>query len=356
MNTSSSERLYHLDAMRGVLMLLGVLLHSAQVFNPHRTWLISSNACTPLATVTVAFIHLFRMPAFFALSGLFCLLTVQRSSPRILVTTRFKRILIPLVTTALTVNTAQALILKGTGWKDYTLVTYISNGEWVMHLWFLINLLVYFAVTYLLLQVPSVRRTGNAIAGVMIRVPATVLLAILPISHILVLALAKVGFPLYSVAWGFWETYSLMTYAPYFLFGMALSVKPDLMVRLSNINILFIGGTLLLAMVALQMPPNRIKDAYCNALISWACVCLCFRIFALVPIRPAVARFISDASFNIYLFHHLFVVAIGLLLIQLGVPGLTGMLLLVLLVTGCSFVVNAGVKQSVTLRLGFNGR
>ncbi|GEM_PF-2177557 len=42
------NRLYFMDSMRSVLMLLGVILHSAQVFNPEKSWVIYSefSLCT----------------------------------------------------------------------------------------------------------------------------------------------------------------------------------------------------------------------------------------------------------------------------------------------------------------------
>jgi len=44
----SMNRLYFMDSMRSVLMLLGVILHSAQVFNPEKSWVIYSefSLCT----------------------------------------------------------------------------------------------------------------------------------------------------------------------------------------------------------------------------------------------------------------------------------------------------------------------
>ena len=64
-----NQRIYYLDAMRGVLMMLGVVLHSAQVFNPREEWLFYSQKSTEFAPILIDTIHLFRMPAFFIVSA-----------------------------------------------------------------------------------------------------------------------------------------------------------------------------------------------------------------------------------------------------------------------------------------------
>jgi len=39
---AESDRIHFMDSLRAFLMMLGVVLHSAQVFNPAREWAISS--------------------------------------------------------------------------------------------------------------------------------------------------------------------------------------------------------------------------------------------------------------------------------------------------------------------------
>ena len=89
------------------------------------------------------------MPAFFIVSGYFCLLTIKRYGPQKFFNVRIKRIVIPLVTTAITLNTIQILILNYTGWKNIDFETYVLTGGWISHLWFLVNLIVYFSIAFL---------------------------------------------------------------------------------------------------------------------------------------------------------------------------------------------------------------
>lgn len=80
---TKTDRIYFMDSMRSVLMILGVVLHSALIFRPQRSWVIFSNHTHEIANLIVLAIHSFRMPAFFIISGYFCIVTVKRYKPGI---------------------------------------------------------------------------------------------------------------------------------------------------------------------------------------------------------------------------------------------------------------------------------
>ena len=77
-----SQRIYYLDNLRAMAMLLGVFLHSALAYaQPAQSvWLATdSNASVPL-DASIWFIHLFRMGLFFLLSGYFAKLVIERKT------------------------------------------------------------------------------------------------------------------------------------------------------------------------------------------------------------------------------------------------------------------------------------
>ena len=82
------NRLYSLDAMRGILMLLGVYFHIA-VFHYEDSALI----------LFTTYSHFFRMPAFFLISGFFGALLYYQKGSREMILNRIKRILLPLIIT-----------------------------------------------------------------------------------------------------------------------------------------------------------------------------------------------------------------------------------------------------------------
>ena len=75
------RRYYGLDALRGSMMLLGIVLHSATFYiaapPPHLP--LPADRNTSLAMDAIfSFIHSFRMPCFFVLAGFFTALLVEK--------------------------------------------------------------------------------------------------------------------------------------------------------------------------------------------------------------------------------------------------------------------------------------
>lgn len=59
------SREYDLDAARSVLMMLGVVLHAANVYAEPATWLVSDPVRSEGLRAVSDTIHVFRIPAFF---------------------------------------------------------------------------------------------------------------------------------------------------------------------------------------------------------------------------------------------------------------------------------------------------
>ena len=83
-----NERFHSLDAMRGILMVLGIYFHIA-VFN--------YSAESMLFGFFAFQIHYFRMPAFFLISGFFGALLFYRKGAKRMLINRIKRIFLPLI-------------------------------------------------------------------------------------------------------------------------------------------------------------------------------------------------------------------------------------------------------------------
>ena len=70
-----TERIHSLDSLRAIMMLLGLVLHSAltyNVTNHGHAWLLKDPESTNIATDSIVFlIHFFRMPIFFLVAGFF---------------------------------------------------------------------------------------------------------------------------------------------------------------------------------------------------------------------------------------------------------------------------------------------
>ena len=140
------NRLHSLDAMRGLLMLLGVYFHLAPYYSTEQKgghlffdWLMGHT-------------HYFRMPAFFILAGFFGALLYYRRGAKSMILNRFKRILLPLVIFLPIIHIIQKFgrsfskfqednlgiiySLKNTFSKSYSLWEMVP-WESTHHLWFL---------------------------------------------------------------------------------------------------------------------------------------------------------------------------------------------------------------------------
>ncbi|MFA6045680.1 MAG: hypothetical protein WC718_11915 [Phycisphaerales bacterium] len=76
-----APRLHALDALRGSMMLLGIVLHSAISFTVTcmgAAWPYKAAQTSALNDPLVFSIHLFRMPTFFVVAGLFAAMLYSR--------------------------------------------------------------------------------------------------------------------------------------------------------------------------------------------------------------------------------------------------------------------------------------
>lgn len=95
-----TERHHGIDALRGSMMLLGVVLHLAinYVEGPEDgTWPFRDPERSPLAGLAVLAIHTFRMPIFFVMSGYFSAMLIERRGAWGYARNRAQRILLPTV-------------------------------------------------------------------------------------------------------------------------------------------------------------------------------------------------------------------------------------------------------------------
>lgn len=360
------NRLHFMDAMRAVLMMLGVVLHSAQVFNPSHSWLIYSPDSSALAQPLIALISTFRMPAFFIVSGFFCCLTLRKYSLQTFIQLRLTRIIVPFAATALTLNSLQSLLLYYSGWQSWELSQYLLTGGYISHLWFLVNLAVYFTAAALLAALASrpLAALGQALAQLLRPLPMLLVILLLPLLSIAILALNKVGVALYSDFLGLFNTYTLLKYLPYFIVGVLLAVDQRLLQRFACLNPVLVTTLIMLCQGLLASLPAQeglsitLVASYLSGLTIWLSAALCFYLFYRFCNRPAAHyRFLSDASYTVYLFHHLLVVALGLCWLQRGWPATIGLIALIALTLALTLLIHRfGIQASPALRFLFNGK
>ncbi len=142
-------RFHDLDALRGFAMLLGIVLHAAAFLVPIDFWPVQDDwaSATPLERNGYAYaasiIHGFRMPLFFLISGFFSALLWQARGLRRLARHRLERIGLPLLAGMFTLVPAVAWLSAAGGFAPVDWLLAWMDG--LSHLWFLWHLLLLLA-------------------------------------------------------------------------------------------------------------------------------------------------------------------------------------------------------------------
>lgn len=369
-----ASRIQWLDGARAVLMLLGVALHAADVFAEPNEWLVANDAGHPAFNLLVWFIHAFRMPAFFIIAGFFCAYSYRRFRPAGFLRSRLAKIGLPLAATALTFNLWQDIFLSLQAGSADTLAGYFTDGHigvfftqglWQSHLWFLTYLVLYH-LAYAALA-PAMQCLGLADLADRIATPSRQPLLASPY----LLALLCIGPPaLADLVPALWETvfaiftgYHLLFYVPYFAFGAAAyrwRAMLDGFCRFRALDLPMLAGALLIAYDQPELTGTDLDDAihvYAYGLSAWLLARLVFVACRAAVSTGRIVAYLSDASFSVYLVHHLLVVLGGWLVAQLALPIVLEYFALVAGVCAIALALHhVLVLRHPLLRLLFNGR
>lgn len=361
-----TERIYYLDALRGILMMGGVLLHAGYVASSGHTWLVSGSGGSIAAYFMVEIIHYFRMPAFFVVSGFFCLMTLHKYGTEKFLSVRLKRIVIPTITTALTLNLLQRIFLDELNSKAFSLRSYFLEGQWDSHLWFLVYLFFYFilaALFYALTPLWLVKRvTAFAIPNP--KAMAYGMLLALPCFTLVLQGIDSTVVSLTYDIGGVIDTYQFLYYIQFFIVGYWLYSHPGVMDALVRIDIWKLILTIAVGVGAYALWGGgetylRVAIAeYTRMLWVWAAVALCLGLFRRYANGGGkTLRYLSEASYTVYLFHHFLVVLIAAVLLHVS----TNPLVLLLVTSASAFSIALAIHHFVVRRFDwaaylFNGK
>jgi glucans biosynthesis protein C len=374
---ANAGRLYYMDAARGTMMLLGVIFHAALFYSPeNHQWVVQGNDTRASFYYLHELIFSFRMPVFFLISGYFCPLILERRGADAFLASKVRRIVIPLVSAAVLINTAQNYLLHVQRHGQLSIRDYLGsaaywetwiNGEWVWHLWFLINLLVYFLLAYLLARltrggVAAVARRSSmgitramALAGLVLLLPL-VNLAIDAVAYLLPWTQRRVPFGIISL-------HTVLQYVPYFAFGAICYYRESLLRAFTGLpwQAFLIWACAFVAYVHLPERPDELPllvlRRYVAFVLAWLGASLLLRLFqVLIDSSSRLATIGVDASYTIYLFHHLLVLGLGLGLMRLDWNPYLEYALIVTLTTMATLVLHYSlIARSRWLSMLFNG-
>jgi len=346
-------------------MILGIFIHSAQVFNPNGIWLISSSSTSALMIFIIDFIHWFRMPAFFVVSGYFCYISLKKYKTSEFISLRVNRILIPFITTVLTLNIFQLYVIDTTINGTNSFNNYFTKGYFISHLWFLINILFYFFIAIVVKFLSRKFKWIRDILSFCLKFANIYFLfAFLSALEIFILSLNKFNIPIYHLILANISPYTILTYSPYFLLGIILSYDKTKMTNLSDrCLICFLLSSILIFTLHLYLEEfdsviYSIISNYLHALSTYIITAFLFSLFFKYANRKSnISYFLADSAYTVYLFHHLLVVCFGICLIKINAPWYLGYPILIIAVTTASlFIHKYFIVKYRLLRFLFNGK
>ena len=151
-----SKRLHGLDAVRGIALLLGVLVHASMAWLPGAQgfWITQDTSSSALAGVAFFVPHMFRMLLFFLLAGLFARMLCERLGAKAFARDRLRRIAVPLLSgwfpilmAIIAVAAWNAWLVNGGHLPPAPPTPPLSPSNFPLtHLWFLYVLLLCYGV------------------------------------------------------------------------------------------------------------------------------------------------------------------------------------------------------------------
>ena len=154
----NSIRYHGLDALRGMAMLLGIVLHAALPYMPNveAFWPADERSSHVINTI-FQFIHIWRMPLFFILAGFFANLIISKKSWRSWWGNRFLRIALPIIVFFPVMSLTLPWIFKYGKTGDF--IFFYSDVGQPFHLWFLWQLMI-FVISTAIFRLPYLLGVG----------------------------------------------------------------------------------------------------------------------------------------------------------------------------------------------------
>ena len=330
-------------------MLLGVLLHAASSFVPGATWMVKDSDESWQLLIGVFTVHVFRMSLFFALAGFFAHMLLRKRGVRQFIRNRSARIALPLV--AFLPFLIGGMVVVGLWAASYAdagpfaggpqpaveatdvpterggLVNFVLfNLPWV-HLWFLVVLLWLYAAALALVGLTRVvDRRGYLIAAI------DQSLKFLAASHLLPFFLAGPLFGVFAIYVPWTETGGIpapdgglipnlqaaVGYGTAFGFGWFLHRQTNLLDTWRSTWVGYIVVALVLTAICARVmgiastDPSFLSSVgswrwvllFCYPLAIWTwCIGLLGLVTRYLSKESRRLRYLSDASYWIYLIH-----------------------------------------------------
>ncbi len=383
---TDTHRYYGLDALRGGMMMLGIVLHSCMFYlaAPPPTMAVMADRNTSyVLDVLIAFIHSFRMPVFFLLSGFFTALLVEKRGLAGAYKNRAARVLAPLLVAVATILPITLIIMLDAligarfgvndWWPDRAYLKPLaqemiakgaSTEPSILHLWFLYYLLFF----YLLIPLcrALVRHSlayEQGIKGFLVSPGAPVLFALCTAAALWPF---RGGEPYEGFIYLKPHVPSLIYYGSFFVLGYVMHHYRDLLQVFAH----SLRGSALLALVlfplsfyashleyAAPSPGIHLAAVLLHAMGTWALIYLVMGCaLRFLDFASPWILYTSQASYWVFLVHMIPVALASWCLLQFDLPAELKFLLVLGFSTVACFASYHYLARTTWISMFLNGR
>ena len=380
-------RYHSLDRLRAVVMMLGVVRHSAMSYEPtvFAAWPFRDAHADILVHWLIVFVRVFQLPVFFAIAGFFAAYLVETRGIRAFLRQRWSRIGVPfLVAWPLLAATMYFVVPFASQFSSvppthvYSLEEITSPSSWrymFMHLWFLYHLMILYVL-------------AGALTVLARRIPANLRARLLDLFEsavhrggigVLALLAGVMLYPMQSWAIDYYAgplppLRLLGLFGLFFAFGWLLFHRREVLEGFKRPAWSFLAAGLIcsagyLAFFELGCNPDpgrtcagtsevlHLGAVVFLSLSMWFLAYGLFELFLRYMNHPSPRwRYMADASYWIYIVHVPFVILLPLLLANVPAPGIVKAALVVAIATGLILVTYRYFVRSTFIGEQLNGR
>lgn len=367
-----TTRIAYLDVLRNYLMLLGVVIHAAQLFRTHSADIVHLGPGNQFYDYVITAIHMFRLPGFFLISGFVGGVVLRARGARFFVGRRVVRLGIPFVVTLLTLNMLEIMLEASFTGRLHAgtsaefrafLVESLQQGN-LRHLWFLPTLMIYSAAVIAINNaVERWIRTGSGTRIMLAVEKSDAYVLLLPLAMVVADAAAwRLQSAWEHVRWTQLPNPDALHYFLFFLFGYFAQRMPAVWLRFGSTTRWYAMATggLLVTMVLSQAHSVRIASYSRMALENfgaWVLVALTIRVGRrfLDGVPPKLLGN-TDVAYSVYLVHHIIVIGLAVLLVNVALPNGVRFIAIAGITAALSIAAAYVIMRVPVLRFAFNGR
>ncbi len=373
MTSQKTERLHALDSLRAIMMMLGIVLHSANTYvvaDYGASWPLKDPLSTSLYLDWISsFVHAFRMPIFFVVAGFFASLLFHERSSTKMIKNRVNRILLPflvfvvllwpLVTISFTYS--NIIFAGGSNALSTALATFSQPSAFIpghtMHLWFLYYLVLFSITSYIIgllfNKLPWFTSKSSQLVSFIIQRPLLKIVVFALITFFLLLTMNRSWVATSLSFTPDFNTY--IFYAFFYFFGWVLFKSKSLLSSFMNYDWVFSILGMILFTTYFLMDKSVLSLEVIMAIKSINVWLFIFGFTGLfirfASTHSAVMRYVSDSSYWVYLLHLPLTAFLPGLLLGIAIPAF---LKFVLVMSGTAFICFATYHYFV--RASFVGK